>query len=45
MFIGGSSLMNMNIMLEMQYLIVEYYYILAMQLSWWEVVTSISGLA
>lgn len=43
MCIGGSSLMN--IMLEMQYLIVEYYYVLAMQLFWWEVVTSISGLA
>lgn len=40
---GGSSLIN--IMLEMQYLIVEYYYVLAMQLFWWEVVTSISDLA
>lgn len=41
MVLGGNSIMNINIVLEMQYLIVEYYCILAVQLCWWEVGTSI----
>lgn len=37
--LGGNSIMNMNVVLELQYFMV------AMQLFWWEMVMSIFGLA